>query len=171
MKVQSLLASASSNVSGSQSLVGWTVGAVGATSALGVAKVLASSVMAATRSPPISLGSSPGSGAAAEGVWMEGLLEGFSGGTGALPSACAQVSGMFEGESVSLVILLRAEPGAGQVGSELDWDPARGQTWLQQGGPLCRLSLHVLYFGGLRIARMSADVGVARRSEPVVERE
>jgi len=27
--------------------------------------------------PPISLGLSPGSGAAAEGVWMEGLLEGF----------------------------------------------------------------------------------------------
>jgi len=91
---------------------------------------------------------------------MEGLLEGFSGGTGALPSACAWVSGMFEGESVSLVILLRAEPGAGRVGSGLDRDPARGRTWLQRGGLLHQLGLCVLYFGNLRIIRMLADVGI-----------
>jgi len=40
---------------------------------------------------------------------------------------------MFEGESVSLVILLWAELGAGRVGLESDWDPARGRTWLQRG--------------------------------------
>jgi len=64
---------------------------------------------------------------------MEGLLEGFSGGTGALPSACAWVSGMFEGESVSLVILLRAEPGAGRVGLGSDRDPARGTDLASAG--------------------------------------
>ena len=102
---------------------------------------------------------------------MEGLLEGFSGGTGALPSACAQVSGMFEGESVCLVILLRTEPGMGRVRSGSDRDPAWGWTWLQRGGPLRQLSLHILYFSGLRIARMLVDIGVAQRSEPVAERE
>ena len=110
-------------MSGSRSLVGW---AVGAASALGVAKVLASSAMVAARSPPVSPSSSPGSGTTTEGVWMEGLLEGFSGRTGALPSACAQVSGMFEGESISLVILLRTESGTGRVGSGSDRDPAWG---------------------------------------------
>jgi len=130
MKVRSLLASEPLNVSGSQSLVGW---AVGAASALGAANVLASSAMAAARSPPVSPGSSPGSGTMTEGVWMEGLLEGFSGGAGALPSACARVSGMFEGESISLVILLRAEPGTGQVGSGSDRDPAQGTDLASAG--------------------------------------
>ena len=118
MKVWSLLASEPSNVSGSQSLVGW---AIGAASALGAAKVLASSAMAAARLPPVSPGSSPGSGTTTEGVWMEGL----SGGAGALPSACARVSGRFEGESISLVILLHAEPGTGRVRSGSDRDLAR----------------------------------------------
>ena len=70
-----------------------------------------------------------------------------------------------------VIALLRAEPGAGRVGSESDRDPAWGWTWLQRGGPLRQLGFHVLYFSGLRIAWMSADVGVARWSEPVVERE
>ena len=50
---------------GFSELVGW---AVGADSVLGAAKVLASSAMVAARSPPVSLGSSLVSGAAAEGV-------------------------------------------------------------------------------------------------------
>jgi len=97
-----------------------------------------------------------------EGVWMEGLLEGFPGGAGALPSACARVSGMFEGESISLVILLRADSGTGRVGSGSDRDPARGRTWLQRRGPLRRLGLRVLYFNNRRSARTSVDVGFVR---------
>ena len=59
--------------------------------------------------------------------------------------------------------MLCAKPGMGWVGSGSDRDPAQGQTWLQRGGPLRQLGLCVLYFGSLRIAWMSADVGVAWR--------
>jgi len=93
---------------------------------------------------------------------MEGLLEGFSGGTGTLPSACARVSGMFEGESVSLVILLHAELGKDWVRSGSDRDPARGRTWLQRESPLRQLGLRILYFNNLRIARTLVDVGIIR---------
>ena len=68
---------------------------------LGAARVLVSSMIAATRSPPVSLSSSVvlGLGSAAKGAWtegstVEGSLEGFSGGTGVLPSAWAQVKSM-----------------------------------------------------------------------------
>ena len=168
MKVRSLLASEPLNVLGSRSLAGW---AVRAALALGAAKVLASSAMTAARSPPVSPGSSPGSGNAADGVWIEGLLEGFSGGTGALPSACAWVSGMFEGKSVSLVILLCTEPGTDRVGSGLDQDLARGQTWLQQGSPLRRLGLHVLYFDNPRTGQMLVDVGTIQWVKQVTGQE
>ena len=98
MKVPSMLASEPSKVLGSLSLVREVTGADWV---LGSARVLVSSAIAAARSPPISLGSSTvsGSGSAAEGALTEGsmvngLLEGFSGDAGALPSAWAQVKGM-----------------------------------------------------------------------------
>ena len=70
-------------------------------SVLRATKVLASNVIAVARSPPVSPGSSMVLGSAAEGVWPGGsavhrLLERFSGGTGVLPSAWAQVSGMLK---------------------------------------------------------------------------
>jgi len=67
------------------------------------ARILVSSAIVAARSPPTSLGSSTvsGLGSAAEGAWtegstVEGSLEGFSGGTGALPSAWAWVNDMLK---------------------------------------------------------------------------
>jgi len=64
-------------------------------------------------------------------------------------------------KSVGFGQVLCAKLGAGQVGSGSDRDPLRGWTWLQWGGLLCRLGLRILYFGSLRIAWTSADVGVA----------
>jgi len=65
------------------------------------------------------------------GLWAEGLLERFSGGTGALLSAWAQVSGMSKSESISLVILLHAESGAGRGRIGVGLGLSMGPDWLQ----------------------------------------
>jgi len=57
---------------------------------------------------------------------MEGLLEGFFWWHWGTPKCLGSGKWHVESESISLVILLRAEPGMGWVGlgSGSDWDPA-----------------------------------------------
>ena len=124
-------------MSGSQSLVSEVTGTVGAFRAASgqtfwVASVWASKAMMAAKSPPIS-----GSGAEAVLVVSEGS---------SARGWVTQVNGIFEGESVSLVILLctvlgdiwAQGSGLGQVGFGLE--SRVEQTWLQKVGCCANLS-------------------------------
>jgi len=102
--------------------------------------------------------------------WDAATKRGFlgGGGTGALPSACGSgLSGMLKARflfSLSYTIT-RELCVSGSDWGRTGGNPATGtELGLQcSGGPCCPTRLSSLYFGNLRIARMSADIRIRQR--------